>query len=86
MAHGGAKKSNSWFIANPYWQNWENLEERINLLDQVISLEPKNLDAYFYRALAKNDLGDYQGAIVDYSKIILIEPDADTYFNRGNSR
>lgn len=66
--------------------NSEDLEERISLLDQVIAEDPKNLDAYFYRALAKNDLGDYQGAIVDYSKIILIEPDADTYFNRGNSR
>lgn len=63
-----------------------DLNEKIELLDQVISQEPKNLDAYFYRGLAKNDLGDYEGAIIDYSKIILIEPDADTYFNRGNSR
>ena len=63
-----------------------DLKEKIELLDQVISQEPKNLDAYFYRGLAKNDLGDYEAAIVDYSKIILLEPDADTYFNRGNSR
>lgn len=63
-----------------------DLKEKIELLDQVIALESNNLDAYFYRGLAKNDLGDYQGAIVDYSKIILVEPDADTYFNRGNSR
>jgi len=46
----------------------------------------KKLDAYFYRAVAKNDLGNYRSAIVDYSKIIVDEPDADTYFNRGNSR
>ncbi|MDB4273925.1 tetratricopeptide repeat protein [Algibacter sp.] len=63
-----------------------NLSEKISLLTQVIELEPRNLDAYFYRAIAKNDLGDYRGAIVDYSKIIVEEPDADTYFNRGNSR
>jgi len=63
-----------------------SLSEKISLLTQVIALEPKNLDAYFYRAIAKNDLGDYRGAIVDYSKIIVEEPDADTYFNRGNSR
>ncbi len=67
-------------------QRSTDLKEKIDLLDQVIALEPKNLDAYFYRALAKNDMGDYQSAIVDYSKILLIEPDADTYFNRGNSR
>lgn len=63
-----------------------DLNEKIRLLNQVITEEPKNLDAYFYRAIAKNDLGDYGGAIVDYSKIIVEEPDADTYFNRGNSR
>lgn len=63
-----------------------DLNEKIKLLDQVIAEEPKNLDAYFYRAITKNDLGDYRGAIVDYSKIIVEEPDADTYFNRGNSR
>ena len=63
-----------------------DLNEKIKLLNQVISEEPKNLDAYFYRAMAKNDLGDYGGAIVDYSKIIVEEPGADTYFNRGNSK
>ncbi|WP_191963452.1 tetratricopeptide repeat protein [Pseudotamlana haliotis] len=61
-------------------------EERIELLNQVISLEPKNLDAYFQRGLAKNNSGDFYGAIVDYSKVIVEQPDADTYFNRGNSR
>jgi tetratricopeptide (TPR) repeat protein len=63
-----------------------DLSKKIELYTQVIDLEPDNLDAYFYRAIAKNDLGDYSGAIVDYSKIIVEEPDADTYYNRGNSR
>jgi tetratricopeptide (TPR) repeat protein len=66
--------------------NTTDLNEKIELYTQIIELEPENLDAYFYRALAKNDLGDYSGAIVDYSKIIVLEPDADTYYNRGNSR
>jgi tetratricopeptide (TPR) repeat protein len=64
----------------------EDLNERIELLNQVIDLDSDKLDAYFYRAAAKNDLGDYSGAIIDYSKIILSEPDADSYFNRGNAR
>ena len=63
-----------------------DLNEKIELYSQVIDLDSKNLDAYFYRGLAKNDLGDYSGAIVDYSKIILLQPDADTYYNRGNAR
>ena len=63
-----------------------DLKQCINLFSEVIKLEPKNFDAYFYRGIAKNDLGDYNGAIVDYSKIIVFEPDADTYYNRGNSK
>lgn len=61
-------------------------KEKINLFTQVIDLEPKNLDAYFYRALAKNDIGDFNGAILDYTKIIFYNPDADSYYNRGNSK
>ncbi|AUS06011.1 tetratricopeptide repeat protein [Pseudotamlana carrageenivorans] len=63
-----------------------DLSERISLLNEVIKLEPKNLDAYFQRALAKNNSEDFYGAIVDYSKIIAEQPDADSYYNRGNSR
>ena len=63
-----------------------DLNQRIELFSEVIKLEPKNFDAYFYRGITKNDLGDYNGAIIDYSKIIVFEPDADTYYNRGNSK
>ncbi|MFI1745555.1 tetratricopeptide repeat protein [Thalassobellus sediminis] len=63
-----------------------DLKEKIELFTDAIELDPEKLDAYFYRAIAKNDLGDYYGAIADYSKIIVKEPDADTYYNRGNSR
>jgi tetratricopeptide (TPR) repeat protein len=63
-----------------------NSKEKVELFTKIIELEPKNFDAYFYRAIAKNDLGDYYGAITDYSKIIVYEPDADIYYNRGNSK
>lgn len=63
-----------------------DLKEKIELLNQVIEQEPKNFDALFFRGLAKNDLGDNYGAIMDYSKIIIYKPDADSYFNRGNSK
>ena len=61
-------------------------ETKIELYSQALALEPENLNALFYRALAKSELGDLSGAIVDYSKIILIKPDADTYLNRANAR
>lgn len=63
-----------------------DLNEKIDLYTEVIALDSKNLDAYFYRGLAKNNLGDYSGAIVDYSRVLVLQPDPDTYYNRGNSR
>jgi len=64
----------------------EDPNEKIELFTQVIDLEPKNLDAYFQRGLAKNDIGDFLGAILDYTKVIFYQPDADSYYNRGNSK
>ncbi|HMC02031.1 MAG TPA: tetratricopeptide repeat protein, partial [Flavobacteriaceae bacterium] len=64
----------------------DSLNEKIELLSKVIELEPKNFDAYFYRANAKNDLGDYHDAIMDYTKIIIYKPSAEIYYNRGNSK
>lgn len=63
-----------------------DFNQQIDLFTQVIALEPKNLDAYFYRGLAKHNLEDYSGAILDYTKVIFYKPDADTYYNRGNSK
>ena len=63
-----------------------DFNEQIDLFTKVIALEPKNLDAYFYRGLAKYNLEDYSGAILDYTKVIFYKPDADTYYNRGNSK
>ncbi|WP_445956300.1 tetratricopeptide repeat protein [Yeosuana sp.] len=64
----------------------EDLNEKIQYFSEAIALEPKNLDAYFYRGLAKNDIGDCHGAIMDYTKVVFYEPSADVYFNRGNSK
>ena len=64
----------------------DSLNERIELLSKVIELEPKNFDAYFYRANAKNDLEDFHGAIMDYTKIIVYKPSAEIYYNRGNTK
>ncbi|MDP5158340.1 MAG: tetratricopeptide repeat protein [Flaviramulus sp.] len=60
--------------------------KKIELLNQIIALEPKNLDAYSVRGQIKNDLGDFSGAIFDYSKIIMEAPDSYTYLYRGDAR
>ncbi len=55
----------------------------IRLADQALKLR-KTSFAYIIRAYAKNDLGDYQGAIDDQNNALEINPnDAVAYLNRG---
>jgi len=58
-------------------------QEIIRLTDQMLTTR-QSADAYFYRAYAKSDLGDNQGAIADYSQAIAIKPQyTQAYLNRG---
>ncbi len=44
-------------------------------------------ETYFSRGNQKYDLGDYQGAIDAYSRVIRLKPDdAKAYYNRGNAK
>ena len=53
-------------------------------LASIVLVHQKSSKAYFYRAYAKNNIKDYQGAIIDYSRAIEIEPEyAIAYSNRG---
>jgi len=49
-----------------------NYNEQIELFTQVIELDPNNLDAYFYRGLAKYNVEDYTGASLDLQKLYFI--------------
>ena len=41
--------------------------EAISNYDMAIKLNPNNADAYYYRGIAKHNLGQYDAAIVDYN-------------------
>ena len=48
---------------------------------------PQDASTYNNRGAAKDDLGNYQGAIADYNKAIEINPQyAGAYYNRGNTK
>ncbi|MBD0385790.1 MAG: tetratricopeptide repeat protein [Nostoc sp. C3-bin3] len=54
---------------------------------QAIKINPKDAIAYKKRGNARSDLGDFEGAIEDYTQTIQINSNyADAYYNRGNIR
>jgi len=61
-------------------------QEVIRLADKVLALR-QSAEAYFYRAYAKDDLGDKQGAIADLNQAIAINPQyAVAYYNRAYAK
>jgi len=76
-------------LESTYYDRAKNYAEKrewkkaVKEYDQIISLTPKAI-YFFKRAYAKNTLGDYKGAIEDYSESIRLKPDdAVAYNNRG---
>ncbi|MEH2074205.1 MAG: tetratricopeptide repeat protein, partial [Nostoc sp.] len=58
-----------------------------SIFPQAIKINPQDAIAYKKRGNARSDLGDFQGAIEDYTQSIQINPNyADAYYNRGNAR
>ena len=59
------------------------IEELTKRFDDPV-LDPQDVVAYFNRAVTRQDLGDYWGAIADYTQVLCINPwDAAVYNNRG---
>ncbi|GAC1459624.1 MAG: hypothetical protein NVS2B14_05870 [Chamaesiphon sp.] len=68
-------------------------KKAIQYFNQAIQTNPQDTNAYYYRGLARTDLGDKQQAIVDYTKVIHIESKSKltylttlAYLNRGDVR
>ncbi len=70
---------------NPHHQQGKPHQPEIDVLLQEIEVNPHDTDTYKHRGDTRCDLGDYQGAIADYTQAIQINPqDAHAYYNRGN--
>ena len=54
----------------------EELNKALQDLETAIELDSKFVDAYFYAALIKKKLKDYEGALNYLDKVIEIEPHA----------
>ena len=62
-------------------ENWSELNK---YSDDVIKYYPKSAFGYFFKGIAMDELGEYELAIVNYSKAIEYEPNyAENFQNRG---
>ena len=59
----------------------KDYEGAIEDFTNAINKRSSYLDAYYYRGVAKARLGDYESAIVDYSKVLKMN--SRTTINRG---
>lgn len=62
-------------------ENWDELNK---YSDDMIKYYPKSAFGYFFKGIAMDELGEYEIAIVNYSKAIEYEPNyAENFQNRG---
>lgn len=69
--------------------NEDRYQQTIEYCDVILTLDQKNKDAYFLRALAHDMLQDYTSAIKDYDKLIKLGSDSSAYLYycyRGKSK
>ncbi|GAB1544548.1 hypothetical protein NUACC21_72240 [Scytonema sp. NUACC21] len=53
---------------------------------QIVEANPTNAESYKKRGHSRHDIGDYKGAIEDYTQAIKMNPhDFDTYYRRANA-
>ena len=65
-------------------KKWDELAETAKRFVSRYSHLP---DGYYYRGLAKTNLGQYRGAIIDFNKAIKINADyREAYIQRGLTR
>jgi len=65
----------------------EHYTDAIHKLNIAIAAKPDGFEAFFLRGIAKFSLGDYQGAVNDFSKTLQIHPlYTRAYFYRGICR
>lgn len=69
-------------IATDFYQNQE-WEKAIKNYDDCINSNPKKLEAFHNRALAKYEINDLDGAVSDLEEAINIEENADCYYMLG---
>lgn len=81
---GQVKKENKLLIGRIELSN-KNYQQAIESFNIASANDPLNFEPYYYRAIAKVELGDVVGAANDINKAIELEPrNVDLYILRGS--
>lgn len=64
----------SYYLAAAYSKQKEYSKAK-TVYDAILTLRPKEKDAYYYRGVVSMELGDYQGAVEDFDAVISLDPD-----------
>ena len=78
-------KSDEYFYEGVKKMNNGKHKEALDEFNKAIELNPNFINAIFNRALMKDKIGDFNGAINDYTKVIEKEPAWDAFLYRGLS-
>src|SRR6266496_4697048 len=69
-----------------YSKNSKNNDQVVDTTNKL-KIDPNNESEYFEQGVSKYNLDDYQGAIIEFSKVIEINSTNDqAYYNRGLSK
>ena len=74
----------AWFSVG-YLLQAEDLEGSVSAYDRAIRLNPRYVEAYINRGIAKKNMGRHTDAIADHDEAVRLKPNlAEAYTNRGN--
>ncbi len=65
------------------WQSENKLDEAISAFSKAVNRSPELAQAYQLRGNAFKELGDYTAALEDYSRALVLAPDAYWFNRRG---
>ena len=65
------------------WQSENKLDEAISAFSKAVNRAPEFAEAYQLRGNAFKELGDYPAALEDYSRVLVLAPDAYWFNRRG---
>jgi tetratricopeptide (TPR) repeat protein/V8-like Glu-specific endopeptidase len=71
----------TYYLKGQAFYNLKEYRKCLEEMNRTIEIQPAFHDAYFQRALCKEDLGDTNGALDDYAIVQDIKPSLDVHYN-----